>query len=570
MSDVLFLILRRLRAPLILLIIAYTIGVIGLTLMPGQYPDGQPWKMSIFHAFYVVSYTATTIGFGELPYPFSDPQRLWLTFTIYLTVIAWTYTLGAIFTLISDTTFRAAIARSIFAWRVRTLGEQFYVLCGYGQSARTLAHALDQMDIRVIVVEMRKERAASIAIESFSSAAIVLNEDARLPNVLRDAGIYKRECRGLLAITGDDKANQTIAIGARALRPTLQVMARVKTDAARINLESFGGVDVVNPFDTFAQNVALDLDHPEVLRLEEWLTATPDAACPARIGIPAGPWVIVGYGRFGQSIAYVLNERGISWRAIDNHDLDELTEGRDRVLIGDNTERALREADIANAAVLVAGTDDDAANLAAVTLARRVNPSIWTIIRQNHIADRVLIRAAKSNLRFVQSDIMMHECLQLINEPLLGVFLKRMRQEGGGFAADALARIQARVGDRAPLAWAFKCDLLQAGIFYAKLQQGSPLTLKALLLDRDNADEPQPAIALMLLRGEQTMLLPDDDTVVMNGDNVLFVGRDEVRRMMLSVATDPSAMAVQLTGVEPPRTWLFRKIHAWRQQRMAQ
>ncbi|TAG77618.1 MAG: hypothetical protein EAZ21_14520 [Betaproteobacteria bacterium] len=566
MSDVLFLILRRLRAPLIVLIIAYAIAVIGLTFMPGQLPDGRPWKMGLFHAFYVISYTATTIGLGELPHPFSDAQRLWLTLSIYITVIAWTYTLGSIFTLIADTTFRAAISRSVFAWRVRTLADPFYVLCGYGQSARAIAHALDRMGIRVVVIESRKERASSIAIETFTSAAIVLSEDARLPKVLRDAGIYKRECRGLIALTGDDKANQAIAIGARTLRPELHVMARVKTDAARINLESFGGVDVINPFDTFAQNVALDLDHPEVLRLEEWLTATPDAACPARIGVPAGPWVIVGFGRFGQSIASVLDDRGIAWRAIDNRTLDELTDGRDRVLVAENMERALREADIEHAAVLVAGTDNDAANLAAVTLARRVNAHVWTIIRQNHIADRVLIRAAKSNLRFVQSDIMVHECLQLINEPLLGVFLKRMRQEGGAFAADALARIQARVGNGAPLAFAFACDLLQPGVFFAKLQQGLPLTIDALLLDRETG-ESQRALALMLLRGSDMVLLPSEDTVVMNGDRLLFVGSEESRRLLQSVSADPSQMAILLTGIEPPRTWLFRKIAAWRQAR---
>jgi voltage-gated potassium channel len=213
-SDVLFLILRRLRAPLIVLIVAYAIAVFGFTLMPGQTPDGQPWKMSIFHAFYLVSYTATTIGFGEIPYPYSDAQRLWLTFTIYLTVIAWTYTLGAIFTLFADATFRSAIAHGIFAWRVRTLSESFYVLCGYGQSARALAHALDRMGIRVVVVELNKERAARIPIETFSSHPIVTHADARFPNVLRDAGIGRKSCVGLIALTGDDKANQAIAIGA--------------------------------------------------------------------------------------------------------------------------------------------------------------------------------------------------------------------------------------------------------------------------------------------------------------------------------------------------------------------
>ena len=75
MSDILLITLRRMRAPIILLIAVYAISVIGLTLVPGVDPEGRPWRMSYFDAFYVMSYTATTIGFGEIPYPFSYEQR---------------------------------------------------------------------------------------------------------------------------------------------------------------------------------------------------------------------------------------------------------------------------------------------------------------------------------------------------------------------------------------------------------------------------------------------------------------------------------------------------------------
>jgi hypothetical protein len=62
MGDVIFLIMRRLRAPLISLIAMYAISVGGLALIPGLDAAGNPGRMSIFHAFYVTSHTATTIG----------------------------------------------------------------------------------------------------------------------------------------------------------------------------------------------------------------------------------------------------------------------------------------------------------------------------------------------------------------------------------------------------------------------------------------------------------------------------------------------------------------------------
>ena len=49
-----------------------------------------------------MSYTATTIGFGELPWPFTADQRLWVTFSIYLSVIGWAYAIGSLLTLLQD------------------------------------------------------------------------------------------------------------------------------------------------------------------------------------------------------------------------------------------------------------------------------------------------------------------------------------------------------------------------------------------------------------------------------------------------------------------------------------
>ncbi|RTZ58426.1 MAG: potassium transporter TrkA, partial [Gammaproteobacteria bacterium] len=86
MTLVTSLIMRRMRKPLIVLIIAYTICIAGIMAAPGVDAQGNPWHMGLFHALYFVSYMATTIGFGEIPYEFSDMQRLWTIFAIYIGV----------------------------------------------------------------------------------------------------------------------------------------------------------------------------------------------------------------------------------------------------------------------------------------------------------------------------------------------------------------------------------------------------------------------------------------------------------------------------------------------------
>ena len=114
-SSTIFVVMRRMRAPLITLIVIFSISVVGLTLIPGH-RSGRParpgWASST--PFYFMSYTATTIGFGELPWPFTHGQRLWVTVSIYLSVIGWAYAIGSLLTLLQDRSFRQALALQRF------------------------------------------------------------------------------------------------------------------------------------------------------------------------------------------------------------------------------------------------------------------------------------------------------------------------------------------------------------------------------------------------------------------------------------------------------------------------
>ena len=102
MHNVVYLILRRMRVPLIVVITTYAISVLGLVLIPGADDQGNPWRMDFFHAIYFVSFLGSTIGFGEIPYPFTDAQRMWTMCVIYAAVVSWLYAIGSILALIQD------------------------------------------------------------------------------------------------------------------------------------------------------------------------------------------------------------------------------------------------------------------------------------------------------------------------------------------------------------------------------------------------------------------------------------------------------------------------------------
>jgi Trk K+ transport system NAD-binding subunit len=238
------------------------------------------------------------------------------------------------------------------------------------------------------------------------------------------------------------------------------------------------------------------------------------------------------------------------------------------VLAADNTEPALRAAGILKAAVVVAGTDNDTVNLGVTTLARRLNPDIFVVVRQNDAADRVLIDAAKANLRFVQSDLIVRECLQVLKTPLLGEFITRIREGGSTQASRVIELIMATVGNAAPRNWEFHCDTLQPGMFGAFFQTWvEPLQIRHLLVDPTDRDRRLIAAAIYLVRKGQALMLPSPETELKPGDRILFVGRERSRVRQLRFLHEPGVFDYVRTGAQPPQGWLFRKLQAWRAAR---
>jgi voltage-gated potassium channel len=556
MSDILVLILRRLRAPIITVITVYAIAIFGLVLMPGVDPEGRPWRLGLFDAFYVMSYTATTIGFGEVPHPFSYAQRLWMTFSIYLTVIGWAYMLGSIFGLARQPAFRAAVARQRFEARVRRMVDPFFIVCGYGQSGRRLVAALDEIGFATVVLESDPERAQAHLVLDTRQPSALLVADARAPDVLEAAGVRMKNCAGLVALTSGDEINQAIVIDARVLAPGLPLLARIRSHGAGETLNTIGNVIVVNPYETLAFNLQLALGQADVLRLEDWLSGVPGEKPPPRVEAPRGHWVIAGYGRFGHAVASALESAGLSYKAID---IDPAQCGDEGILGTALAEEVLREAGIEEASGLVAGTDIDANNLAIVNNARRLKRKLFVVIRQNQAGNRSLIEAAHADMEFVQSVLMTNEIVQQLTTPLLNRFLMLARGQNNVWGVGVAGRLRDVVGETVPHTWAITCDTALLGARHALIEEPEPpLTLMNLLQDPDDRLRRLKAVPLLLRSQGRDVPLPDEHTPLRAGDVILFAGEAGVEGLQRRTLTDDVAIDYVRSGREPSRTWLGR------------
>ena len=275
LQKVVFLFFRRMRAPLILLIAAYSVSIGGLVLIPGVDDQGNPWRFDFFHAFYFVSFMASTIGFGEIPYAFTGAQRLWVVLCIFLTVLAWLYAIGRVFALIQDPAFRRAVTEARFIIDVRNIRTPFYIICGYGETGSLLVRALARRDVQCVVIDHNADNLSGLALEDLGRDIPSMVANASETRHLIEAGLRRSLCKGVVAVTDNNDVNVKIAVTAKLLHPDTQVICRAGTTEAVDNLASFNTDHIINAYEVFGEHLAMTQRRPSVHLLYAWLISLP-------------------------------------------------------------------------------------------------------------------------------------------------------------------------------------------------------------------------------------------------------------------------------------------------------
>lgn len=548
-----FLLLRRLRVPLAVLILVYAVAVLGFTLVPGRTPEGEPWRMGFLHAFYFVSFLGTTIGLGEIPFPFTDAQRLWATASIYGTVLAWLYAIGALFSVLQDPLLRRLAHEDRVERAVARLREPFYLLCGYDDTGFRVARELTDDGARVVVVDEAAERAEGADLDGHPVPVPALIGDASEPRALLRAGLTHPHCAGVVAMTGHDDINTKVALTARLLAPSKPLLCVARAHAAHPRMAAAGAQHIINPHDAFAERVAIAIRTPSLHVIYEALTTQTGTAAAEAPAVPRGRWVLCGFGEFARALRRQLLALDIEVCVVDRT-LDDSCDAGNSVR-GDPTDPAvLREALADGASALVAGTEVDIDNLAIALAARGIDKRLFIIGRQTQRRNAAVFRAAPLDLLMTASHVAAGEVLRHLRAPLLSAFLRRARDHDEPWAATLLARLRERVGGEVLESWTLRLGRDTTPAVAAALARGETVTLTRLLTRVDGTLDRMRAEPLLLQRGGERQLLPPPDTTALAlGDQVLFCGRALARsRMRATTATralaPPAPAAPASTG----------------------
>ncbi len=539
--------LRRLRGPLIALISVYAIAVLGLTLIPGVDQDGNPVRMDFFHAFYFVSFTGSTIGFGELPYPFTAGQRFWVILCIYFSVVAWLYTIGRGIALAQEPAFRQAVTRGGFERAVNRIHERFYIICGYGDTGRLLVDGFTARGTRTIVIDKEQQRINDLALAALEIYVPGLCGDAEHPDSLLSAGLMDIHCAGVIAVTSSDQVNLKVAITSKLLHPELPVICRSEIHDVGINMESFGTDDIVNPFDIFADRLATALHSPANYIIRRWLTSPAGTQLSEPLFPPRGRWILCGYGRFGKAVDRFLSFEGVEATVIE---LDpKQTDAPYNTIVGRGTEAVtLREANVEQTAGIIAGTDDDTNNLSIIMTAREINPDLFIVARQNRQRNSALFEAANVHLVMQRSDIIARTIITRIVNPLLAEFLDKLPDNDPEWSNTLASRISGACGEYAHT-WNLILTRSRSPALAVSLYHGAEISLSVILDEAQKCTgEKASPLPLLLKREKETVMLPETDTVLKHGDQLLFCGTPSADNRITWIAGNLNALESAIQG----------------------
>ena len=554
-SAGILLVLRRMRVPLITLVVIFAVSVLGLSLVPGKDASGHPAHLSLFESFYFMTYTATTIGFGEIPYPFTPLQRMWVTFAIFLSVVGWAYAIGTLLSLLQDKAFRRALTRRRFARKVHRISAPFLLLVGYGHAAQMLARSLDDMGRRFVVVDHDDDRIAEIDLDTYRLETPVLHGDARETGELVLAGLGHSHCEGVVALTGDDDTNLDVTLTAALIRPDLPVIARADSRTVGDRMRAFHPEQVINPIDRFGDHLRILLRSPAAYQLMMWLTSAPGTPLPARQRpVPHGRWVVCGSGRRGRELTADLRAEGLDVTVVEGTS----TSG-DADRCDDVETDAVDAAHLETAAAVVAATDSDTTNLWLLKHARRVNDDVSLVAMHNNVANASLYAAEGVDFGMAPAEVISHEVLARITSPVLMRFLPQVPHQGEEWAARTVERLVERCGTGTPYLWGISLTDDDAPALMPWLEHGD-VRVGDLLRSPTDRDRPLDAVALTRLRDGHRTMTPDDDDVLQPGDQLLIAGRAGAAHQLTDTMVDLPTATYVLEGRTIPSGWVWRRL----------
>src|SRR5277367_437854 len=251
--------MRRLRNWLIVLGGGVVLIVTGGTL-------GFIWieHYSPFDAFYMTLITITTVGYEEL-HPLSFYGRIFNSFLILFGVTMLLLAVGGMTQVIIELELTQYFGKRRTRKMIEKLQDHI-IVCGFGRVGRGAARELQRAGVPFLIVDKSEDRVEWAIRDGMLGVLADATDDA----TLKHAGIMR--AKGLIATLQSDADNLFVILSAKALRPTLQVFARIATEQGEKKMRLAGADHVFAPYDMTGNRMAQVMLKPHVFQFIDFTT----------------------------------------------------------------------------------------------------------------------------------------------------------------------------------------------------------------------------------------------------------------------------------------------------------
>ena len=556
-SNILWIIIRRIRTPLIVIVVTFSISILGMVLIPGVDSNGNSYQMSFFDAIYFVTYMATTIGFGEIPYEFTYVQRFWVLFSIFIGVIGWFYAIGTLVSLLQDKKLLAQLQISSFSRKIRNLKEPFIIILGYNNVTKDLINKLSESK-RIVVIDKDPEKIDELELENFIPEVYALAADVNNPEVLKVAGIKKRNCKAVVVLFDNDFKNTKIALLARLLNERINLIVKSTTKEQTEHLKNLGIQNIIDPFQLVANRFYLAITSPS-LWLLEMLFFEHDLHIRKEEFLPKGKYVICGYGRMGKALGDSLIRAGLEYSYIDLKSAN-YKKKKNSAIFGDAEDyKTLIKAGIKESVAIISATKDDLINLTILLTAKKINPDIYTIGRENTLDDVTIFNSAKIDRIYVLEDVISEYVHKITHIPLSHIFLSEIHRQNELWGEELVERLKSQVG-YSPKLYEIRVSRDETYALYNYLKEDKTVTIKELLRDFEDREKRAKMVILMIKnRKEQVTILPDDDYELKVSDRLLIASTEDAMQDFEYIVNNINEFNYILTGYDI-KFGIFKKL----------
>lgn len=541
------------RLPFTVIMISYAIAMIGLVLIPGQDDQGNVYHFSIFEAFYFVTYTATTIGFGEIPYAFTHYQKIWVSMSIYLTVLCWFYGIGTLVSLLQDKLFLSELALAKFKREVSNIKESFVIVLGYNETTSAIIQKMIENKMRVVVIEKDQVRADHLKLEGFIPHVPVLVADVHKASSLEFAGIKSFYCKGVISLFQSNALNMRVTLASKILNPHINIAVKATTYEENENLLDAGATIVENPFEIISYQIQMGLNAPSLFKLENWLYKI-DTLESKTFTIPKGDIIVCGYGRLGDTICEMFKLNGISPVIIEKKSstcLKAKYDGFENVIEGNAEDKyTLEQANIQNAKVIIIVTNNDTTNLSIASTVKRLNKNTMILSRENELSDFSIFNSFKLDHIFIPEQILIQKTTNAIVNPLCDRMIQVLNKKDEQWGAELLFRLLKTIHHN-PHTFEVTINKDEAYQVYNHVKNSNtPITLRTLISSRRNKDHVNNMIPLLVLRGKEEFVLPDLSFELKIDDKILIASDDNGIEDIEYILSNMYEFHYVLTGIE--------------------